>query len=173
MQSKFRFSLDGVDATARQFSDIRRQLRELPASIDERISRLGRRIADVESDLASLTTNENESDVGGSDMVEATAYGGTGVRNVFGDQLSSLPRKTAYCLYDGTLGVDCSSAHSAADVGDGVPTGVDYPKLSVAALRLAQEAMDEVDGLKAAVGQLSAKIDKIEETYAKKSIDEE
>ncbi len=229
MQSKFRFSLDGVDATARQFSDVRRQLRELPASIGERVNRLSGRIAGVESDFASLTTNENESYVGGSSMTVVPTHGGTGVRNVFGNQLSLSPRKTVYCLYDGTLGIDCSSAHSVADSGDGdevvsvnalrrvkwrvywfnddlnqrlddaqptvgllaedldeaglgffceydddgVPTGVDYPKLSVAALRLAQEAMDEVDGLKATVGQLSAKIDKIEETYAKKSIDEE
>lgn len=229
MQSKFRFSLDGVDATARQFSDVRRQLRESQASIGERVSRLAGHVADVESDVVSLTTNENESDVGRSDMVVATAHGGTGVRDVFGNQLSLSPRKTVYCLHDGTLGTDCSSAHSVEDAGDGdevisvnalrcvkwrvywfndelnqrlddaqptvgllaedldeaglgffceyddddVPTGVDYPKLSVAALRLAQEAMDEVDGLKATVGQLSAKIDKIEETYAKKSIDEE
>ena len=33
MPSKFKFSLDSADATARQFSDIKHQLQELPPSI--------------------------------------------------------------------------------------------------------------------------------------------
>lgn len=90
MQSKFKFSLDGVDATARQLAEVRRQLAELQANDSVTASRASRHVS-----------------------------------------------------------------------------------LSVTALRLAQEAMDEVDELKATVGQLSSKIDKIEETYAKKSIDEE
>ena len=225
MQSKFRFSLDGVDATARQFSEVRRQLRELPASVGKSVSRLGERIATVESDFASLGTDRNEVDVGGSDVVVSPSHGGTGVRNAFDNPLSLTPVKQVYCLYDGTLGTDCSSVYSVANAadadefipvealrrvewrvywfkddlnqklddaqpvvgllaedlddaglgffceydGDGNPVGVDYPKLSVAALRLAQESMDEVAGLKATVEELSAKIAKIEETYIKKS----
>lgn len=225
MQSKFRFSFDGVDATARQFSEIRRQLRELPASIGESVSRLDGRIAGVEGDFASLTTDENESDVGGSNAVVVPAHGGTGVRNVFDSLVSLAPRKPVYCLYDGTLGTDCSSVRSVVDASDadefisvdalrrlkwrvywfkddlnsklddsqpvvgllaedldeaglgffceyddeGNPVGVDYPKLGMAALRLAQEAMDEVDGLKDTVGMLSSRIGKMEETYAKES----
>ena len=228
MQSKFKFSLDGVDATARQFAEVRRQLAELQAHDSANVSRISGRVADVENDLKSLTSTKSLTEAGESKVV-VPVYGGTGVRNAYGNQLSFLPRKTVYCLYDGTFGSDCSSAHSVANVGDGdefvsvnalrrvkwrvywfnddlnqrlddaqptvgllaedlddaglgffceydddgVPTGVDYTKLSVAALRLAQEAMDEVDGLKATVGRLSAKIDKIEETYVKKSIDEE
>lgn len=228
MPSKFKFSLDGVDATARQFAEVRRQLEELQANDSANASRISGRVADVENAFKSLTTTEGLPKTGESKVV-VPASGGTGVRNVYGNQLSSLPRKTVYCLYDGTLGSDCSSAHSVVDVGDGdevisvsalrrvkwrvywfnddlnqrlddaqptvgllaeeldeaglgffceyddddVPTGVDYPRLSVAALRLAQEAMDEVDGLKAVVGELSAKIAKIEETYVEQSIDEE
>jgi hypothetical protein len=52
---------------------------------------------------------------------------------------------------------------------DGNPVGVDYPRLSMAALRLAQKGMDEVDELRDAVESLSAKIAKMEETYIKKS----
>lgn len=228
MQSKFKFSLDGVDATARQFAEVRRRLAELQANDSANASRISERVSDVENVFKSLITADSLDEVGESKVV-VPGCGGTGVRNAYGNQLSLLPRKTVYCLCDGTFGSDCSSVHSVVNVGDGdevvsvdalrrvkwrvywfsddlnqrfddaqptvgllaedldeaglgffceydddyVPTGVDYPKLSVAALRLAQEAMDEVDELKATVGRLSSKIDKIEETYAKKSIDEE
>ncbi len=217
MQSKFRFSLDGVDATARQFSEVRRQLRELLASVGKSVSRLGERVSDVERDFESLTTKQNQADVGKSNAVVVPAHGGTGVRNAFDSPLSLNPRKTVYCLYDGTLGTDCSSTCSVSNVsdadefvlvdalrrvkwrvywlkddlnlklddaqpvigliaedlddaglgffceydGDGNPTGVDYPKLSVASLRLAQQAMDEVDELRAEVTRLSSLVGKM------------
>lgn len=225
MQSKFRFSLDGADATARQFAEVRRQLREIPASIGKSVSRLGGRVAAVEKDFESLTTEQDEADSGESDMVVVAPHGGTGVRNVFDNMLSSTPLKPVYVLYDGTLGTDCSTVYSVANVSDadglipvdalrrlkwrvywfkddlnqklddaqpvvgllaedlddaglgffceydegGNPVGVDYSKLSLAALRLAQESMDEVDELKAAVEELSVKIGKMEEAYIRKS----
>lgn len=225
MPGKFRFSLDGVDATARQFSDVRRQLRELLASVGKSMSRLDGRIATVEDDFESLTTDVSQSYAGRGNGVVVPAHGGTGVRNVFDVPLSSTPRKPVYCLHDGTLGSDCSSACSVANVNDAdefipleafrrvkwrvywfnddlnlklddaqpvvgllaedlddaglgffceyddddVPVGVDYAKLSMAALRLAQESMDEVDELSGTVKSLSEKIDKIEEAYIKKS----
>ena len=217
MQSKFRFSLDGVDATARQFAEVRRQLRELNASVGKSVGRLDRRVSDVEKDFESLVTEQSQVDVGKSNAVVVPAHGGTGVRNAFDNLLSSMPRKPVYCLYDGTLGCDCSSTCSVADVGDadefvpvdalrqvkwrvywlkddlnlklddaqpvvgllaedlddaglgffceydveGNPTGVDYPRLSVAALRLAQQAMDEVDELKTEVARLSSLVGKM------------
>jgi hypothetical protein len=217
MQSKFRFSLDGVDATARQFAEVRRQLRELPASVGKSVSRLGERVSDVEKDFESLTTEQTRSDAGEENAVVVPAHGGTGVRNTFDRPLSLTPRKTVYCLYDGTLGVDCSSTYSVTNVrdadefvsvdalrrvkwrvylmnddlnlklDDAVPaigliaedlddaglgffceydeegdlTGVDYPRLSVAALRLAQQAMDEVDELRAEVARLSSVVGKM------------
>lgn len=218
MQSKFKFSLDGVDATARQLAEVRRQLRELPASVGKSVSRLGGRVSAVENDFMSLTTDQNEADVGGSDAVVVPTHGGTGVRNVADNPLSVTPRKTVYCLCDGTLGTDCSSVYSVANGadadefvpvdslrrvkwrvfwfkddlnlklddaqpvvgllaedlddaglgffceydGDGNPTGVDYPKLSVAALRLAQHAMSEVDELRAEVARLSSLVGKMD-----------
>lgn len=217
MQSKFRFSLDGVDATARQFSEVCRQLQELPASVGKSVSRLGGRVSDVEKCFESLTTEQRHADVGESDAVVVPAHGGTGVRNAYDNLLSLNPRKPVYCLYDGTLGADCSSAYSVVNVGDadefvpvdtlrqvkwrvywlkddlnlklddaqpvvgllaedlddaglgffceydgdGNPTGVDYSRLSVAALRLAQQAMDEVDGLKEEVARLSSVVGKM------------
>ena len=225
MQGKFRFSLDGVDATARQFSEVRRQLRELSADVSKRVGRIGRSVATVEDGFSSLTEGRDRASVYRGDAVVTPGHGGTGVQNVYSYPLSSNPRKTVYCLPDGRLGTDRSSAGSVANVddadafipldalrrvkwrvytfdddlnlrlddaqpvvgliaedlddaglgffceydGDGVPSGVDYPKLSVAALRLAQESMDEVEELKGPVESLSAKIAKIEETYIKKS----
>lgn len=217
MQSKFKFSLDGVDATARQFAEVQRQLTELPADIGKSISRLGRRVDDVEKDFESLTTKQSQADAGKAGAVVVPPHGGTGVRNAYDNLLSFNPRRPVYCLYDGTLGSDCSSVYSVTNVGDadefvpvdvlrqvkwrvytfkddlnlklddaqpiigllaedlddaglgffceydsdGVPTGVDYPKLSVAALRLAQLAMDEVDELKAEVARLSSVVGKM------------
>lgn len=217
MQSKFKFSLDGVDATARQIAEVHRQLAELPASVGKAVSRLGKRVSGVEKDFESLTTEQSQADAGETNAVVVPAHGGTGVRNAFGSPLSLNPRKPVYCLYDGTLGVDCSSADSVANVGDadgfvpvdalrrvrwrvywlkddlnlklddaqpvvgllaedlddaglgffceyddeGNPTGVDYPKLSVAVLRLVQQAMDEVDELKAEVARLSSLVGKM------------
>lgn len=217
MQGKFRFSLDGVDATARQFADVRRRLEELMSSVGKSFSRLGRRVADVEKGFESLVTEQSLADVGGSNAVVVPAHGGTGVRNVFEGPLSSGPRKPVYVLYDGTLGSDCSSRRSVVNVGDadefvpvdalrrvkwrvywlkddldlklddaqpvvglvaddlddaglgffceydgdGNPTGVDYPRLSVAALRLAQQAMSEVDELRVEVARLSSLVGKM------------
>lgn len=217
VQSKFRFSLDGVDATARQFAEVRRQLVELPASVGKSVSRLGERVSGVEKDFESLVTRQSPTYAGGSDAVVVPAHGGTGVRNVYDNPLSLNPRKTVYCLYDGTLGSDCSSVHSVVNVtdadefvpldalrqvkwrvymfeddlnlklddaqpvigllaedlddaglglfceydDDGNPTGVDYPRLSVAALRLAQQAMSEVDELRTEVARLSSLVGKM------------
>lgn len=217
MQGKFRFSLDGVDATARQFAEVRRRLEELFSSVGKSVRRLGGRVADVEKDFESLVTEQGQADAGGSDAVVVPAHGGTGVRNASENTLSLMPRKPVYCLYDGTLGSDCSSRHSVVNAtdadgfvsvdalrqvgwrvywlkddlnlklddaqpvvgliaedlddaglgffceydGDGNPTGVDYPRLSVAALRLAQEAMDEVDELRVEVARLSSLVGKM------------
>lgn len=225
MQGKFRFSLDGVDAIARQFAEVRRQLRELPASVGVVVSRLGERVAAVEDGFASLTATVDTVDGGRAGEVVVPSHGGTGACNVFDNPLSLAPRKPVYCLYDGTLGCDCSSADSVADVSeadkfiplnalrqlkwkvyflkddlnlklddaqpvvgllaedlddaglgffceyddDGNPTGVDYPRLSVAVLRLAQQAMDEVDGLRAEVARLSSVVGKMSVSTSEKN----
>lgn len=217
MQGKFRFSLDGVDATARQFAEVRRQLRELPSTVGVSVARLGERVTAVEQDFDSLGSESGQVDAGETSMVVVPQHGGTGVRNAYDNPLSLAPRKPVYCLYDGTLGCDCSTAGSTVDAGDadefvpvdalrqvgwrvfwlkddlnqklddaqpvvgflaedldnaglgffceydgdGNPSGVDYSRLSVAALRLAQEAMGEVDELKTEVARLSAVVGKI------------
>lgn len=217
MQGKFRFSLDGVDATARQFAEVRRQLVELLASVGKSVSRLGERVSDVERGFESLVTEQSQVYAGGSNAVMVQEHGDTGVRNAWDNPLSLTPRKPVYCLYDGTLGSDCSAVSSTVDAsdadefisvdalrqvkwrvyllkddlnlrlddaqpvvgliaedldnaglgffceydGDGNLTGVDYSRLSVAALRLAQQAMGEVDELKTEVARLSSLVGKM------------
>lgn len=217
MQGKFRFSLDGVDATARQFADVRRQLRELSSTVGVSVGGVAGRVSAVEDDFLSLTTDGGTVDSEGSNAVIVPSHGGTGARNVSDNPLSLSPHKAVYCLCDGTLGSDCSSAGAVADVSDadgfvsvdalrrvkwkvyflkddlnlklddaqpvvgllaedlddaglgffceyddeGSPVGVDYPRLSVAALRLVQQAMDEVDELRTEVARLSSVVGKM------------
>lgn len=222
MQSKFRFSLDGTDATSRQFKELRREVSESSANAGDGLRQLGERVSAVERDFESLSDGLEPSDMGRGSVVVVPAHGGTGVRNAFDGPLSTALRKTVYCACDGGLGSDCSGSDSVTDVGDAdgfvpvdafrrvkwrvfrykddlnlmfddaqptvglladeldaaglgffceydgeVPVGVDYPRLSVAALRLAQEALDEVDGLKAVVGSLSSEVDRMRESYVK------
>lgn len=223
MQGKFRFSLNGADATARQFAEVRRELQELSASVGRNIGRLGARVSAVEDGFSSVTGGPGKGGTGKDGAVAMPDHGGTGVVNAWSNPLSSPSLKTVYCLPDGSLGVDGSVKSSVVNVadadefisvgalrrlrwqvftyqddlrlkfddaqpvvgllaedlddaglgffceydGDGVPSGVDYPRLSVAVLRLAQEAMDEVDELKATVGKLSSEIDRMKETYIK------
>lgn len=226
LQGKFRFSLDGVDATARQFAEVRRQLRELPASVGGSVVRLGERVTAVEQDFNSLGGELGQSDAGRPSVVVVPPHGGTGVRNVYDNPLSVAPRKPVYCLDDGMLGCDCSSAGSVVDACDADefmssdalrqlkwkvyflkddlnqklddaqpvvgliaedldeaglgffceydddenPSGVDYSKLSVAALRLAQQAMDEVDELRAEVARLSSVVGRMGVSTSKELI---
>lgn len=226
MQGKFRFSLDGVDATARQFADVRRQLRELPATVGKSVGRLGERVTAVEQGFNSLGSESNQSDIGEANMVVLPSHGGTGVRNVYANPLSLAPQRPVYCLYDGTLGTDCSSADSTVDAGDadefipldalrqvgwkvywlkddlnqrlddaqpvvgllaedldkvglgffceydddGNVSGVDYSRLSVAVLRLAQQAMDEVDELRGEVARLSSVVGRMGVSTSKELI---
>lgn len=223
MQGKFRFSLNGADATARQFAEVRRELQELPARVGNNVGRLGDRVSAVEDGFSSLTGESGKGGSGKDGAVVVPVHGGTGVVNAWSNPLSSGPAKPVYCRSDGRFGVDGSVRGSVVNVvdadefipvgalrrlrwrvftyqddlklrfddaqpvvgllaedlddaglgffceydGDGVPSGIDYPRLSVAALRLAQEAMDEVDGLKATVGKLSSEIDRMKETYMK------
>lgn len=173
MQSKFRFSLDGVDATARQFADVRRRLEELLASVGKNISRLDARVSDVEKDFESLTSTPSQADVCGSNAVVdvGDADGFVSVDalrqvkwrvywlkddlNLKLDDAQPVVGLIAEDLDDAGLGFFCEYD------GDGNPTGIDYPKLSVAALRLAQQAMDEVDGLKEEVARLSSLVGKM------------
>ena len=57
MTSKFKFSLDSADATARQFSDIKRQLQELPPSIVNSVKPMVDQITKMYEEVQTLTNN--------------------------------------------------------------------------------------------------------------------
>lgn len=214
MQGKFRFSLDGADATARQFAEVRRRLGELSSTVGRSVGEVAGRVTDVERDFESLGEARDRTGGGETGVVVVPSHGGTGVRNVFDNPLSLAPGRPVYCFSDGVLGCDCSSRGSTVDAGDadgfipvdalrrvkwrvfwlkddlnrrvddaqpvvgllaedlddaglgffceydggGNPSGVDYSRLSVAVLRLAQEAMSEVDGLKREVEELKREV---------------
>ena len=57
MQSKFKFSLDGTDATARQFMEIKRQIQELPPSIVDSVKPMVDQITAMYQEIQTLTSN--------------------------------------------------------------------------------------------------------------------
>ena len=236
MQSKFKFSLDGADATARQFTEIKRQIQELPPSIVNSVKPMVEQITAMYQEIQTLTSNldqrvqesirsnsytrpEIDQKIQAVDQhastwnwgVLAPSNGGTGTGNAYENLFTVGPWRAAWVLGDGTIGTaqsirevktnicdadefipvdalrqvkwqvfrmkDDENQHlddaqpmvgmiadDLDDAGlgffceydeDGNLVGIDYPMLGVAALRLAQAAMDEVDRLKAGDGEPS------------------
>lgn len=237
MQSKFKFSLDGADATSRQFMEIKRQIQELPPSIVNSVKPMVEQITAMYQEIQTLTSNldqrvqesirsnsytrtEIDRKVQTVDQVARTwnwgvlppANGGTGTGNAYEALFTVGPWRAAWVLNDGTIGTVQSIRAVKTNIRDAdefIPVdalrrvkwqiftmtddenqhlddaqpmvgmiaddldeaglgffceygeddnlvGINYPMLGVAALRLAQAAMDEVDRLKAKVGGLSA-----------------
>lgn len=237
MQSKFKFSLDGVDATARQFMDIKRQLQEFPPSVVNSVKPMVEKITAMYREIQTLTSNldqrvqesinsnsytrtEIDRKIQTVDQLARTwnwgvlppVNGGTGTGNAYENLFTVGPWRAAWVLSDGTIGTAQSVREVKTDIcdadefipvdalrkvkwqvfkmkddenqhlddaqpmvgmiaddlddaglgffceydGDDNLVGINYPMLGVAALRLAQAAMDEVDRLKAKDEGLSA-----------------
>lgn len=235
MPSKFKFSLDSADATARQFSDIKRQLQELPPSIVNSVKPMVDQITAMYKEVQTLTNNldqrvqesitrnsytRSEIDVKTQTWnwgVLASNRGGTGIANAYNNVFTVGPWRAVWVLSDGTMGTSQSIRAVKTDIvdaddyipvdalrkvkwciyrmkddknlnlddaqpmvgmiaddmdenglgffceydEDGNLTGINYPMLGVAALRLAQQVADEVDTLKAKVDELSSNTDKM------------
>lgn len=235
MPSKFKFSLDSADATARQFSDIKRQLQELPPSIVNSVKPMVDQITAMYKEVQTLTNNldqrvqesitrnsytRSEIDVKTQTWnwgVLAPNRGGTGIANAYNNVFTVGPWRAVWVLSDGTMGTSQSIRAVKTDIvdaddyipvdalrkvkwciyrmkddknlnlddaqpmvgmiaddmdenglgffceydEDGNLTGINYPMIGVAALRLAQQAADEVDTLKAKVDELSSSADKM------------
>lgn len=254
MQSKFKFSLDGADATARQFMDIKRQIQELPPSVVNSVKPMVKQITAMYQEIRTLTSNldqrvqesinsnsytrtEIDQRIQTVDQHAHTwnwgvlppANGGTGSGNAYENLFTVGPWRAAWVLHDGTIGTaqsiravkmnvcdadefisvdalrqvkwqifmmkDDVNQHlddaqpmvgmiaddlDAAGLGffceygeDGDLVGINYPMIGVAALRLAQAAMDEVDRLKAKDGELSADVGRMNVTKSTDLIVEE
>ena len=235
MPSKFKFSLDSADATARQFSDIKRQLQELPPSIVNSVKPMVDQITAMYKEVQTLTNNldqrvqesitrnsytRSEIDAKTQEWnwrVLAPNRGGTGIANAYNNVFTVGPWRAVWVLSDGTMGTSQSIRAVKTDIvdaddyipvdalrkvkwciyrmkddknlnlddaqpmvgmiaddmdenglgffceydEDGNLTGINYPMLGVAALRLAQQVADEVDTLKAKVDELSSSADKM------------
>ena len=136
MPSKFKFSLDSADATARQFSDIKRQLQELPPSIVNSVKPMVDQITAMYEEVQTLTNNldqrvqesiarnsytRSEIDAKTQEWnwgVLTPNRGGTGTGNAYNNLFTSGQWRAAWILSDGTMGTAQSIRAVKTDIVD-------------------------------------------------------
>lgn len=143
MPSKFKFSLDSTDATARQFSDIKRQLQELPPSIVnsvkpmvDQITEMLDQITQMVEEVQTLTNNldqrvqesiahnsytRSEIDAKTQEWncgVLTSNRGGTGTVNAYNNLFTSGQWRAAWILSNGTMGTAQSIRAVKTDIVD-------------------------------------------------------
>lgn len=136
MTSKFKFSLDSADATARQFEDIKRQLQELPPSIVNSVKPMVDQITAMYEEVQTLTNNldqrvqesitrnsytRSEIDAKTREWnwgVLAPNRGGTGTGNAYNNLFTSGQWRAAWILSDGTMGTAQSIRAVKTDIVD-------------------------------------------------------
>lgn len=136
MPSKFKFSLDSADATARQFSDIKRQLQELPPSIVNSVKPMVDQITAMYEEVQTLTNNldqrvqesitrnsytRSEIDAKTQEWnwgVLAPNRGGTGTGNAYNNLFTSGQWRAAWILSNGTMGTAQSIRAVKTDIVD-------------------------------------------------------
>lgn len=136
MPSKFKFSLDSADATARQFSDIKRQLQELPPSIVNSVKPMVDQITEMYEEVQTLTNNLDqrvqesinrnsytraEIDAKTQEWnwdILAPGRGGTGIANAYSNVFTVGPWRSVWALSDGTMGTSQSVRAVKTDIVD-------------------------------------------------------
>lgn len=136
MPSKFKFSLDSADATARQFSDIKRQLQELPPSIVNSVKPMVDQITAMYEEVQTLTNNldqrvqesiarnsytRSEIDAKTQEWnwgVLTPNRGGTGTGNAYNNLFTSGQWRAAWILSNGTMGTAQSIRAVKTDIVD-------------------------------------------------------
>lgn len=136
MPSKFKFSLDSADSTARQFSDIKRQLQELPPSIVNSVKPMVDQITAMYEEVQTLTNNldqrvqesiarnsytRSEIDAKTQEWnwgVLTPNRGGTGTANAYNNLFTSGQWRAAWILSDGTMGTAQSIRAVKTDIVD-------------------------------------------------------
>lgn len=136
MPSKFKFSLDSADATARQFADIKRQLQELPPSIVNSVKPMVDQITEMLEEVQTLTNNldqrvqesiarnsytRSEIDAKTQEWnwgVLTPNRGGTGTDNAYNNLFTSGQRRAAWVLSNGTMGTAQSIRAVKTDIVD-------------------------------------------------------
>nr|UVN04787.1 MAG: chaperone of endosialidase [Bacteriophage sp.] len=244
MQGKFKFSLDGADATARQFTELKRQVQELSPSVVNSVRPMVDQITVMYGEIQTLTGNldrrvqesiarnsytKSEIDAKTQDWnwgVLSPDRGGTGTGNAYENLFTVGPWRAAWVLHDGTVGTAQSIREVKTNICDAdefIPVdalrrvkwqvytmkddenqhlddaqpmvgmiaddldavglgffceydddsnlvGINYPMLGVAALRLAQQAMDEVDRLRGEIAGVSSGEDRMDVSTSKELI---
>ena len=136
MPSKFKFSLDSADSTARQFSDIKRQLQELPPSIVNSVKPMVDQITAMYEEVQTLTNNLDQRV---QESIARNSYtrseidaktqewnwgiltpnrGGTGTANAYNNLFTSGQWRAAWILSDGTMGTAQSIRAVKTDIVD-------------------------------------------------------
>lgn len=136
MPSKFKFSLDSADATARQFADIKRQLQELPPSIVNSVKPMVDQITVMYEEVQTLTNNLDQRV---QESITRNSYtrseidaktqewnwgiltpnrGGTGTGNAYNNLFTSGPWRAAWILSNGTMGTSQSIRAVKTDIVD-------------------------------------------------------
>lgn len=136
MPSKFKFSLDSADATARQFADIKRQLQELPPSIVNSVKPMVDQITQMVDEVQTLTNNLDQRV---QESITRNSYtrseidaktqewnwgiltpnrGGTGTGNAYNNLFTSGQWRAAWVLSDGTMGTAQSIRAVKTDIVD-------------------------------------------------------
>lgn len=136
MPSKFKFSLDSADATARQFSDIKRLLQELPPSIVSSVKPMVDQITEMYEEVQTLTNNldqrvqesinrnsytRSEIDAKTQEWnwgILAPGRGGTGIANAYNNVFTVGPWRAVWALSDGTMGTSQSVRAVKTDIVD-------------------------------------------------------
>lgn len=143
MPSKFKFSLDSADSTARQFADIKRQLQELPPSIVnsvkpmvDQITQMVDQITQMVEEVQTLTNNLDQrvqesitrngyirSEIEAKTQewdwgVLTPNRGGTGTDNAYNNLFTSGQWRAAWVLSDGTIGTAQSIRAVKTDIVD-------------------------------------------------------
>ena len=136
MPSKFKFSLDSADATARQFADIKRQLQELPPSIVNSVKPMVDQITAMYEEVQKLTNNldqrvqesitrnsytRSEIDAKTQEWnwgVLTPNRGGTGTGNAYNNLFTSGQWRAAWILSNGTMGTAQSIRAVKTDIVD-------------------------------------------------------
>lgn len=244
MQSKFKFSLDGADATARQFAELKRQMQELSPSIVDSVKPMVDQITDMYQKIQVLTcdldkrvqesidrNSYTKSEIDAKTQswnwgVLSPARGGTGTVNAYENLFTVGPWRAAWVLQDGTVGTAQSIREVKTNIRDAdefIPVdalrrvkwqvftmkddvnqhlddaqpmvgmiaddldavglgffceydeddnlvGVNYTMLGVAALRLAQQAMDEADRLRGEIARIFSGDDRMDVSTSKELI---
>lgn len=136
MPSKFKFSLDSADATARQFADIKRQLQELPPSIVNSVKPMVDQITAMYEEVQTLTNNLDQR---WQESIARNSYtrseidaktqewnwgvltpnrGGTGTANAYNNLFTSGQWRAAWILSNGTMGTAQSIRAVKTDIVD-------------------------------------------------------